>query len=497
MAYIANHPDYDKTIDDVKLVRHAIEGEAAVKRESTTYLPHPSMLDKDTQQAKDRYKAYIGRAEFDNVAGQTEIELMGAFKNSAHEIDLPSQVAYLLDDSDGDALSLSDAINLTANNCLEVKFHLLLAEFEDGGIEDGQQITVAEKARLNQRAKIVHYPRETLTNWEFSKVNGRIQLSKACLTTEHIELDDNFKEKKYIKHLILSLDENGFYRQKLVKTQQGEAVEEGEWIYPKALGKTMDYIPIEIAIDSKMIVGELPRQCGYLEPIARKDIHRYQVNADLKEKLAILQDTINTFGWTAQSWEEFKQINQRDYVATGVAVANQFPRDVTVDVMKLTTDGDAHFRYIELNEKQTKALGGRLGDEVTDQTATEARIRSARENAILTSIAESCEQAFRKVVSYCCEFEGLKINHNDIKINVNREFSSTEITPEQVRSLIEAKDGGLISKKTAAKLAKEGGLSDPEETLDEALEAIESEMPDPIDVNDEDADNGNPQQVAA
>lgn len=498
MAYISNHSDYDATIDDVKLVRHAIEGEAAVKREGKIYLKNPSMVDSTSQQAKDRYAAYLDRAEFDSVCGSTEIELMGAFKNSPHEIELPPQVAYLLDDSDGDALSLSDAINIAAVNCLEVKFHILLAEFEDGGIEEGRQITVAEKAKLKQRAKIVHYPRETLTNWEFAKVNGRVQLSKACLTTEDIQVDENFKETKRTKHLILALDENGLYRQKLIITQNNSdtPLDEGEWIQPKALNKRLDYIPIEIIQDSKMVIGELPRQCGYLEPIARKDIHRYQVNADLKEKLAILQDTVNSFGWTDQSWEEFKKINNRDYVVTGVGVSNQFPRDVTVDVLKLTTDGDAHFKYIELNEKQTKALGGRIDDETSDATATEARIRSARENAILSSIAQSCEQGFRRLISYCCEFEGLKISHNDIKLDVNREFSSTKISAEEVRSLIEAKDGGLISKKTAAKLAKDGGLSDEEETLDEALEAIESEMPDPIDVNVETSVN-DPQQVAA
>ncbi len=494
MAYIPNHSDYDASIDDVKLVRHAVEGEAAIKRETTTYLPHPSMLDKTSSQARDRYDAYIGRAEFDSVAGQTEIELSGAFKNSPHEIELPSQVAYLADDSDGDALSLTDAINITALNCLEVKFHILLAEFEDGGITEGQQITVAEKAKLKQRAKIVHYPRESLTNWQFSKINGRVQLSKACLTTEDIEISEDFIEIKKTKYLLLDLDESGYYRQRqdVVYTNTDKLQEKGEWIYPTAMGSKLDYIPVEIIQDSKMIIGELPRQCGYLSPIARKDVHRYQVNADLKEKLAILQDTINSYGWTTSAWEEFKEINGRDYVATGVAVANQFPRDVNVDVMKLTADGDAHFRYIELNEKQTKALGGRLDDD-TDATATQARIRSARENAILTSIADSVEQGFRRLVSYCCEFEGLKINHNDIKINVNREFSSTRLAPDEINAIVTARDGRLISQKTAVMLAKNGGLSDPEETLESAIDEIESDMPDPIENEGQDSQ----QQVAA
>jgi hypothetical protein len=488
MSFIQDSTDYSDAKADVKLVRDAVEGQAAIKRETTTYLPHPNMLDKTSTTQANRYKSYIGRAEFDSSCGQTKTELMGAFTRADHEIDLPVQVKYLEDDSDGDWLSLSDSINVTFGNCLEVKFHILLAEFEDGGVDPDKQLSKAEQKTLKQRAKIVHYPREALTNWNYKVINGRMQLCNACLTTENTELNENFVKITVKTQLLLGLDENGQYRQMLMTSKQGlstaepSTVEIGDWIYPLAADKRLDYIPIEIVVDERTYAGKLPKSTGYLGPIANKDVARYQVNADLKEKLAILQDTIISTGWDEQSFDVFKTINGRDYVATGVGVSNQFPAGVAVDILKLTADGDAHFKYIEQNEKQTRALGGRYDTEpdAQKQTATEAEINSAKENAVLTMIAKNSEGAYRRLVAYCMQFEGVIVDPNEIGITINKQFSSGKISPEEAHSIIEQRDAGVMSTKSAVKQLKAGGYGDSELTVEEEVDLIDQDTPEPL-----------------
>lgn len=481
MAFVANSAFYDQDLPEVKKVRHAVEGEAAIKREDE-YLPHPNQLDKTSDAQLARYAAYKGRAEFDSSCGQTKIELMGAFTRASHEIDLPAQVKYLESDSDGDWLSLADSINVTAGNCLEVKYHILLAEYESGEIPEGRQLSKAEAALIKQRSKIVHYPREAMTNWDFGVVNGRMQLTHVVLTTESTELNDNFQEVNAKTQLLLNLDENGYYRQKLIIQGPDKQTVDGEWIYPTAKGSKLDFIPIEIVVDERTYAGKLPRGVGYLGPIALKDIARYQVNADLKEKLAILQDTIISKGWTTQAWEEFQVINGRSYVATGIGVSNQFPTGVEIDVLKLSSDGDAHFKYIEENSKQTRALGGRYDtdDQATQQTATEAAINSAKENAVLTMIATNAEQSYRRLVAYCCQFEGLIILPEDVAITVNRQFFSSELSPEKAAAIIQAYDARLISKESAVKQLKGGGFGDADLTSEEELDLIDQETPDPL-----------------
>lgn len=480
MGFIANSTDYDLTLADVKLVRHAVEGQAAIKREGETYLPHPNMVDNTSVAQVNRYTAYKGRAEFDSSCGQTKVELIGAFTRTPHEIKLPSQVAYLESDSDGDWLSLHDSINVTLANCLEVKFHILLAEFEAGDVPLDKELTKADKKSLKQRAKIVHYPRESLTAWDYKVINGRMQLCNACLTSESHELNTEFQSVKIKTQLLLGLDEKGAYRQRLI-TERNGAIDDGDWFYPTAMGATLDYVPIEIVVDERTYSGHLPRQTGYLGPIALKDVARYQVNADLKEKLAILQDTVNTHGWTEQTWEEFKTINGRDYIATGAGVSNQFPGDVRTEILKMNADGDAHFKYIEHNEKQTRALGGRYDTEPTDtQTATEAEIKSAKENAVLTMISCNAEQAYRRLVAYCCEFEGLKILPEAIELTTNKQFSSSKMPAEEASSVIQQYDARLLSKSSAVKKLKAGGWGDAELTVEQEIDLIDQETPEPI-----------------
>lgn len=479
MGFVSNSANYDEDLPAVKLVRHAVEGQTAIKRETTEYLPHPNMLDASSIGQVNRYRAYIGRAEFDSSCGQTKVELIGAFTRAPHEIDLPSQVKYLESDSDGDWLSLSDSINVTFANCLEVKFHILLAEFEAGEVPEGE-LTKADKAALKQRAKIVHYPREALTKYDYSVVNGRMQLTHVVLTTDSTVLNENFAEVNVRTQLLLNLDDNGLYRQQL-RTQENGATTEGDWVYPTAMGASLDYIPIEIVMDERTYAGKIPRGTGYLGPIALKDVARYQVNADLKEKLAILQDTVNTFGWTEQSWAEFQTINGRDYIATGAGVSNQFPAEVSTDVMKMSADGDSHFKYIEQNEKQTRALGGRYDTEPESiETATEAEIKSAKENAVLTMIAGNSEQAYRRLVAYCCHFEGVEILPEEVMITVNRQFSSSNITPEKASSIIQQYDSRLLSKPSAMKQLRAGGFGDADLTIEEEIDLIDQETPDPI-----------------
>jgi len=216
MAFIPNSAIYNQDLPSVQLVRTAIEGAAAIKRGGMTYLPHPSMIDKTSAAQIARYEAYLGRAEFDSSCSQTKIELMGAYTRAAHEINLPESIKYLESDSDGDWMTLADSINITSGNCLEVKYHFLLAEFDSPEIPEGVQISKAEKAKLNQRAKIVHYPRESLTNWDFGVVNGRMQLTHAVLTSTSTELNEDFKEVITKTQLLLNLDVDGFYRQKLI-----------------------------------------------------------------------------------------------------------------------------------------------------------------------------------------------------------------------------------------------------------------------------------------
>ena len=108
------------------------------------------------------------------------------------------------------------------------------------------------------------------------------------------------------------------------------------------------------------MAGKLQIEGGYLAPLCHKAHARYQVSAELKERLRILQDTSYSSGWDESKKEEFDTINGRKYFAFGAGVHNFLPDDVSMDILKLTADGDALFRYMDENAKQIRAIGGRF-----------------------------------------------------------------------------------------------------------------------------------------
>jgi len=72
------HPDYLTAAPDLFLVRKFVEGEAAVKREGSTFLPHPNQLECNTPEQVRRYESYKMGAEVEDFPARTLNDLLGA-----------------------------------------------------------------------------------------------------------------------------------------------------------------------------------------------------------------------------------------------------------------------------------------------------------------------------------------------------------------------------------------------------------------------------------
>ena len=115
------------------------DGDRAIK-----YLPNPTDPDllqgQDREDAKARYKAYKDRAEYDGFPARTLSGYMGALSSTPPDLEgIPSEIDYLIENSDGNGLALTESIEITQANLLEVKYHGLMSDFK--GITDDRQMT--------------------------------------------------------------------------------------------------------------------------------------------------------------------------------------------------------------------------------------------------------------------------------------------------------------------------------------------------------------------
>ena len=117
----------------------------------------------------------------------------------------------MIDDSDGDWLSLQASIEITASNCLQVGYHILLAEYDQLPSGLDVELSIADKAALNQRASIKHYPRESLKDWAWVK-SMALTFTYMRLESEEIRKDANGTNINVTVCLELGIDELGYWQ---------------------------------------------------------------------------------------------------------------------------------------------------------------------------------------------------------------------------------------------------------------------------------------------
>ena len=81
------------------------------------------------------------------------------------------------------------------------------------------------------------------------------------------------------------------------------------------------------------------------------------------------------------------------------------PKGAEIGYLQWEADGSPLFKYLEENQKEVKALGGRFDtSEAKDEAVGVAQLRSAEELSSLINIQTSVESAYIKLIGWCHSF---------------------------------------------------------------------------------------------
>lgn len=488
ISLITPHDDVTLMADEVEKVRACVAGQFFVKQLGTKLLPHPSDIDQTSKEAVARYLRYIKAASFVEIPGQTKKSILGKLNADELGLDIPDRVSYLESDANKDGLSLIGLTEQIAGEQLEMKWCVLVSDYQGLTDVDTSSITIADLERLNPRSTINLYTRENVIDWDFARVNGRMQLVYILLRETASEFDYNDSISGAVKtevesYLKLALDEDGnYYQQKLVYGASKNQVSEGERNYPLINGSALKFLPVEIVSDMEQAVAEMPRELGYLNGICDLTLDRYINDADYKEMLHKMPATLFIGGVDNDFDETFPQLNNgRRYIDMG-GVNVLDGADVEVNILSATDHTGAYDSFKDRNEKEIRALGGVFpSDELRQRTAAETIIEAANMTAMLNPMVTALEQGLANAIGYCCMFEGL-VSPDDvmtwasdnITVDLPREFASQKMGTEERKQLLMEYNAGTITKSTYLKLLDEGGVIPDWE---EELQALELEPP--------------------
>lgn len=465
------HSDFNKMLPHITAVRDAVSGSIAVKSKGYEYLPHPSQIDQHSASGKARYDTFIAGAEFDDIPAKTLRTMLGKMAFNKTKIQLPPKINYLIDDIDGDGLSFEGALRQASDNVLQVKWHLLVSDYQGLSDVDTQELSLDDLSRLNPRATIKQYTRDNVVNWSFDRINGVMQLTFIMVREVGTVFNQSTMEHTdVVSYLILALDEDGaYYQQKIVETKD-DGVEYGERNYVLINNDSLPFIPVHIATDGEIPAGVIPSELGFLKGVIDLTYARYRVSAEYKESMRNLPPTTYTSGWTDSDWDTFKEINGRDYIVTGSGAVNNLPGEVTVNIVGADTELAGFERYFEANKKAIQSVGGVFSDDSTgNKTATQSSMESSEQNAALVDVANGVEIAFTRAVEYCAMFENVT---GDISIELNKEFNAVKLSVEEVREMQNLVLSGLITKEQGIKMLIGGGWleGDAETLINEIME---------------------------
>lgn len=468
-----HHKNYTDTIEEVRLVRDSIEGSNAIKNgpRADIYLPNPTdsklLRGQDLTASTERYKKYKDRAEYDQFPGRTESGYMGTLKSTPPVLEeIPVEIEYLINNSDGANLSLLESIEITQANLLEVKYHGLLVDFNgiNQSNEEGEhkQLTTGEAKALGLSADIKHYQRESILDWLYEVVNNRMQLSYVKLAEKATKIDRETLEHIEVENqLVLALDEDTgkYYQQYITKDKNGED-HLSEKRFPENRDGRLDFITFEIVIEQKQKSASIPKGLGILYPICLKALDRYHVKADLKEAMhKSAQPTLKTSGWSEQSADLFKKMNGSDVIMTGAGGGIPLPDGVTAEYLQWEADNNAMFKYLEINQKEAKALGARFDtSDPKDEAVGVAKIRSAEELSALINIQEAIKESYTRVMTWCFLFMSTVTDDPFIKINLNKEFNKVKLTAQEVKEIRENVINVIFDKEEGLRQLERGGI---------------------------------------
>lgn len=449
MSVATLHPEY--TADrqsEWKLMRHAYEGESAIKRQAEIYLPKPTGWAAMSDGGTAMYNAYIQRARFPEITASAIRGMVGVLHGQDWQVDIPSQLGYLWERSTKDGLPLETFMRRITTELLITGRYAVLAEAPEG--EGGDPY-------------LAGYAAESLINWD--------ELQNFYVLQETINRRDGFVWSQVVQARSLELNE-GRYVQRVY--EDGKLVSE---IQPLARGgRPLDFVPIAIGGAMDM---DLKPDTPPLIGVARAALAHYQEYADYRLALFMAyQDTL-----VIHNAEKVPKA-----VGAGMVISlnsAEIGKDTRAEYVSPSgTSIEAHERAMDREYQAATRSGAAMFDNTPrGQESGEARrLRFSAETATIQSIAGSSAAIAEKALRHAARIAGIEAV-DAIVVKPPQNLLEGQLDSQLMAALETALGNGSISYDTYYENLQRGRIASTERTAEDEQALIDARdtraLPDP------------------
>jgi len=435
MPINSTHPKYKTRESQWRKCRDAFEGEDAIKKAGTTYLP------KLKGQSDDDYKSYKGRALFYSITAKSVSALVGMATSKAPKIEYPDSMDIYFNGSR--MIQFSEVYSLVLSEVLlQSRCGVLVDMPADGG--DPYPAV---------------YQAEDIINWRMDE-GGKLRM--VILREEVDDFVDEYETNSVIQYRELRLTDDNVYTQRIYNAE-GVFIDEPT---PVVRGKPLDYIPF---FTVNPIGTGLTDHKPLMLDIANINISHYLSSADLE--------------------------HGRHFTGlpTPVVIGADSNSDLYIGSTKflIIPDKGGDAKYLEftgqglqslekaMTEKQSllASMSARLLDNSSrgSEAADAVKLRYMSETASLTTVVNAVSIILNMTYKLIAQIKGE--SESDFNLTLDTDFMESILSGPDMTALFNGYISGAISKETLVFNLRKGRRLDPLRSDDDELKAIQRILP--------------------
>jgi hypothetical protein len=440
-------------------IRDVLAGTDAVKR-NASYLPTLA----EHKERRDLADAYTARANFVGFAARTVDALVGAIFRKEGGIKVPRMYKPRLDNFDNRG---SQIYNFAKKVTREV-----ISYGRIGLLTDIGQRTGSPQGPLDFLPYTVTYGAQSIINWRERVIRGVPVLDQVILLEGYTE-PRYFGSIPRIQYRVLELDDDGFYRVRIIRFRN-EKWSLADEAYPEhADGRKLDHIPFVFIGPTDLSPEISPSP---IIELVDSNLEHYRSSAELAAGRHYSSSPTPVVMGVPED-------QQPEYRAMTIGAGNVWlmPPSVT-DVRFLEPTGDglpSLERALMDSERHMAMLGARLleAPKLAAEAAETVRLRNLGETSTLGSIARTVADGMRKAMEIGARWAGIVADEGKFEFELNQDFVDATLDPTMIGELVRTYQAGLIPIEDLFWNLQRGEILRPGSTVESYRDALDTEGP--------------------
>jgi hypothetical protein len=484
-------PELAAVMPQYDMIRDCLSGSRRIKAAGKRYLPMPNPSDESDENIS-RYRNYLKRAVFYNVARRTLNGLAGQVFARDPVVEAPSVLDAVLTDATGTGVSAIQQAHRLLNYALAYARGGIYVDYPNTGA-DGSTKAELETGYIRPVINVCD-PR-IVVNWRTASIGAKKVLSTVVIAEQWPFMDDGFELKHGCQFRVMSLEpSSGGLRYKVeIYREPSPSIWDGNDI-PKRNSFELAEGPFYPTDPSGNFINEIPFQFVGSEnndtevdippfaDLCELNLAHYRNSADYEESCHVMGQPTYWFSGLTESWMENVLEGQ---IKLGSWGGVPLPPNSQAGLLQMQPN-TMPFEAMAHKENQMVALGAKLVEQKQVQrTATEASQDEAAETSLLATVAKNVSSAMEWALNWCAFFEG--VEGSAIKFQLNTDFSFMNLSSaDRAETIKEWQGGALTFAEMRAVLRRTGVATEDDATAKSAIDqeraaeitATASAMPD-------------------